>query len=234
VQSAHQEPLPLTLEAAANIPAHCEEIRGQDEDSACTPARRSRRFSCPHGRQQAGLLIARSAIMEANAAVAKRDAERERATKILLAIDESPCSQAAVEAVLKQFSPEQSDVRVLHVDEWPKGLPTYLAFAEGPAAVSNVVSMHNERWRRAEGLIARAAHRLTKAKFRATADMRSGDARHEILAYAAEWRPDVIVVGSHGRHGAERFLLGSVSESVVRHADCSVEVVRGASAADSD
>jgi nucleotide-binding universal stress UspA family protein len=172
--------------------------------------------------------------MEANAAVAEHAGERHRATKILLAIDESPCSQAAVEAVLKQFPPEQSDVRVLHVDEWPKGLPTYLAFAEGPAAVGNIVSMHNERWRRGEGLIARAAHQLTSAKFRAIVDMRSGDARHEILAYAAEWRPDVIVVGSHGRHGAERFLLGSVSESLVRHADCSVEVVRGAPAADSD
>jgi universal stress protein family protein len=34
------------------------------------------------------------------------------------------------------------------------------------------------------------------------------------------------VVGSHGRHGVERVLLGSVSESVVRHAGCSVDVIR--------
>jgi len=227
---------PFFLESRrTNISARCEEIRSQDTDSA-VGVRRDRtgsHFPRIHGHQQAGLVIAPLAIMEA-AAGTEQAGKRDRTTKILLAIDESPCSQAAVDAVLKQFPPEPSDVRVLHVDEWPKDLPTYLAFAEGPAAVSNIVSMHNERVRRGEELIARAAHRLTAAKFRASTDMRSGDARHEILNCAAEWRPDVIVIGSHGRRGVDRFLLGSVSESIVRHADCSVEVVRGAPAADSD
>jgi nucleotide-binding universal stress UspA family protein len=36
----------------------------------------------------------------------------------------------------------------------------------------------------------------------------------------------LIVVGSHGRKGLQRFLLGSVAELVARHADCSVEIVR--------
>src|SRR4051812_18350120 len=103
--------------------------------------------------------------MEANAR-APENAERSNAsTKILLAIDDSPSSEAAVEAVLKQFPPEVSDVRVLYVDEWPKGMPTYLAFAEGRGAVSDIVSMHNERWRRGEELVARVAHRLTAANF---------------------------------------------------------------------
>jgi nucleotide-binding universal stress UspA family protein len=59
-------------------------------------------------------------------------------------------------------------------------------------------------------------------------EIRRGDARQEILDSAAEWHSDVIVLGSHGRHGLDRFLLGSVSESVVRHATCSVDVVRPA------
>ena len=87
--------------------------------------------------------------MGANATVLEKADTPNPSTKILLAIDDSPCSEAAVETVLNQFPPELSEVRVLHVDEWPKGMPTYLAFAEGPAAVSNIVSMHNERWRRA-------------------------------------------------------------------------------------
>jgi nucleotide-binding universal stress UspA family protein len=170
-------------------------------------------------------------VIEVNAAVSeKAGAEVRPPTKILLAIDDSRCSEAAVEAVLRQFPPELSEVRVLHVDEWPKGMPTYLAFAEGPAAVSNIVSMHNERWRRGEELVSRAAHRLTAERFRAKTEMRRGDARHEILDFAADWRPDVIVVGSHGRRGVDRFLLGSVSEGIVRHATCSVEVVRPFSA----
>lgn len=44
---------------------------------------------------------------------------------------------------------------------------------------------------------------------------------------AAVQRPsDLIVIGSHGRTGLQRFFLGSVSDGVVRHAKCSVEVVR--------
>jgi nucleotide-binding universal stress UspA family protein len=172
--------------------------------------------------------------VEASATVLETAGRASRPTKILLAIDGSLCSEAAVEAVLKQFPPQLSDVRVLHVDEWPKDMPTYLAFAEGPAAVSHIVSMHNERWRRGEELVSRAADRLIAAKFRAKIEMRRGDARHEILDFAADWRPDVIVLGSHGRRGADRFPLGSVSEGVVRHANCSVEVVRDAPTTASD
>jgi nucleotide-binding universal stress UspA family protein len=43
---------------------------------------------------------------------------------------------------------------------------------------------------------------------------------------ADEWKADLIVLGSHGKHGIEKFLLGSVAESVARHAKCSVMIVR--------
>jgi nucleotide-binding universal stress UspA family protein len=42
------------------------------------------------------------------------------------------------------------------------------------------------------------------------------------------WNADLIVVGSHGRRGFDRYVMGSVSESVALHAHCSVEVVRAA------
>ena len=53
-----------------------------------------------------------------------------------------------------------------------------------------------------------------------------GDIRDTIIDAAAEWRADLIVVGSHGQRGIQRFLLGSVAEFVARHAKCSVEIVR--------
>ncbi len=49
----------------------------------------------------------------------------------------------------------------------------------------------------------------------------------KILDVANEWHADMIILGSHGRSGLGRFLLGSVSDGVVRHAHCSVEVIRG-------
>ena len=53
-----------------------------------------------------------------------------------------------------------------------------------------------------------------------------GDVRMCIIDAAAEWGADLIVVGSHGQRGIRGFLLGSVAESVARHAKCSVEIVR--------
>jgi len=47
-----------------------------------------------------------------------------------------------------------------------------------------------------------------------------------ILAAADSWEADLIVMGSHGRRGFDRIVLGSVSESVAMHARCSVEVIR--------
>ena len=47
-----------------------------------------------------------------------------------------------------------------------------------------------------------------------------------ILHEAQEWHADLIVLGSHGRSGFDRVVMGSVSEAVALHAKCSVEIVR--------
>jgi len=54
----------------------------------------------------------------------------------------------------------------------------------------------------------------------------TGDPRAVILDAARAWPADLIVLGSHGRRGLDRFLMGSVAESVAIHAHCSVEVIR--------
>jgi nucleotide-binding universal stress UspA family protein len=53
-----------------------------------------------------------------------------------------------------------------------------------------------------------------------------GDSRVLLLDLAKEWNADLIVLGSHGRRGMDRMLMGSVSESVAIHAHCSVDVIR--------
>jgi nucleotide-binding universal stress UspA family protein len=57
-----------------------------------------------------------------------------------------------------------------------------------------------------------------------TTKAQAGDA---IVAAADAENADLIVVGSHGRSGVSRFLIGSVSDYVVRHAHCPVMVIRG-------
>jgi universal stress protein E len=66
---------------------------------------------------------------------------------------------------------------------------------------------------------------LKASGFTTSTDVREGAAPERILEVAAEWRPDMIVIGSHGRQGLERLLLGSVAEHVMRHAACAVVLV---------
>ena len=58
------------------------------------------------------------------------------------------------------------------------------------------------------------------------AEVAVGRATEAIISKAKSWGADLVVLGSHGKHGLERFLLGSVSQDVAYHAPCSVEVVR--------
>jgi nucleotide-binding universal stress UspA family protein len=56
--------------------------------------------------------------------------------------------------------------------------------------------------------------------------IRQGSPADEILKAAQKMKADLIVTGSHGRHGAQKFLLGSVSSKVIDHAACSVLVIK--------
>ena len=145
---------------------------------------------------------------------------------VLLAIDHSSCSDAAVTAVGERFRPERTVVRVLHVIDWPRDLPPEMAFGEGPEAAHCVLRVHDQLRRAGEELVADAATRLRAAGFETTSAVVEGDPRGCILEMAGAWHADTIVVGSHGRRGFDRLLLGSVSEGVVRHAPCSVSVIR--------
>ena len=71
------------------------------------------------------------------------------------------------------------------------------------------------------------AQRAKAAGCDATFLVWDGDPGEAIVAAADSENADVIVVGSHGRSGVSRFLIGSVSDYVVRHAHCPVMVVRG-------
>jgi nucleotide-binding universal stress UspA family protein len=65
-----------------------------------------------------------------------------------------------------------------------------------------------------------------------TSHIRFGEAAEEIAQFAAELSADLVVVGTHPRHGASRWLIGSVAEKVVRSAPCPVLVARRKDAAE--
>ena len=75
-------------------------------------------------------------------------------------------------------------------------------------------------------LVSQVADTLRSAGFTVKTVIEEGSAKAIIVDFAAQWPADLIVVGSHGRKGFDRFLLGSVSQAVARHALCSVQIVR--------
>jgi nucleotide-binding universal stress UspA family protein len=143
--------------------------------------------------------------------------------KILVAIDGSKSSQAAIRMIAQHFRSKGTEVRVLHVVET---IRAYVSVDMIPHLVPKVEAIEQDRHRQAKQLVERAARQLGKAGFKASGVTEDGDPRVKIIDFAESWRADLIVLGSHGAKGLGRFLMGSVSESVSRHAGCSVEIVR--------
>ena len=141
--------------------------------------------------------------------------------KILLAIDDSIFSQAATKAVIQEMQPDQAELCVLHVVEPLSNFP----YAYKGQAV-NIRALQQECLKEGRGLVQRVGQLLSKAGFAVQKAVEKGDPRSAIIDRAAHWKADLIIVGSHGRKGLSRFLLGSVAEYVVRYARCSVMIVR--------
>jgi len=141
--------------------------------------------------------------------------------KILLAVDGSEPSDAAVQAVSERLWPAGTLVRVLSAVQTVMPPATNLWYEAG-----GVDRFQEELTSYAEEVTTCAARLLEAKGLAAETAVRHGDPRSVIVDEAEEWDADLIVVGSHGYTGLKRLLLGSVAQSVVSHAPCSVEVVR--------
>ena len=143
--------------------------------------------------------------------------------KVLLAIDGSSYSTAAVELVATRPWTPDTIVRVLMAVEPIMQPPDPWNSMVGVEALEFA---RKELTSQAEQLVKNVAETLRKTGLMVETEVSNGDARSIIVDQAEEWSADLVVVGSHGYTGLKRLLLGSVAQSVVSHAPCSVEVVR--------
>jgi nucleotide-binding universal stress UspA family protein len=145
--------------------------------------------------------------------------------KILLATDGSDCSKIAVNSVAERPWPEGSEMKIISVMEIP-----YLPTTEAWVLPGNYYDELEEASKaQAETAVKYAAGQLGSGKTagcQIITEIKTGNARDVILEEAEKWDADLIVLGSHGYSGWQRFLLGSVSHAVANHAHCSVEIVR--------
>ncbi|MBL8205909.1 MAG: universal stress protein [Blastocatellia bacterium] len=147
--------------------------------------------------------------------------------KILLAVDGSHGSDAAVQQVLARPWPDGSEVKILSVVE----LLTTVTAENFWVPSSYYLNLEQSLQAQANAAIERAEARFQAAQspLKVTTEILNGVAKEAIVEEADRWGADWIVVGSHGYRGLKKLWYGSVSQAVASHAHCSVEIVRAES-----
>lgn len=151
-------------------------------------------------------------------------AEPPSGIRILLATDGSDYSAAAARSIAARPWPKGSEVRIVSVVEqiMPAADPWYAA-----GAVAERVRADNTK--NSEEAVSAAEEIIASAGIKTETAVLDGSPKRRIVEESKAWGAHLIVVGSHGRRGLTRYLLGSVSEAVAMHAHCSVEVIRDSS-----
>ena len=142
--------------------------------------------------------------------------------RILIAVDRSEDSNAAIDAVARRSWPTGSEVALLSVVDTvmpvnPVGDPSMVRWIE---------VADEENWEQVRELFAPEAQKLSNAGLHVEVLVRRGSPTDQILEEANSWGADCIFLGAKGTRGIERLMLGSVSSAVTARALCSVEVVR--------
>lgn len=136
--------------------------------------------------------------------------------EILVPTDGSPAADAAIEHAIDIASKYGSRVHALYVVDGA-------AYSTLEAGSEIVIEALEEEGTEATARVERAA---TDAGVDAVTTVKTGTAYRSITEYVADNGIDLVVMGTHGRQGIDRYLLGSVTERVVRTSDVPVLTVR--------
>ena len=155
--------------------------------------------------------------------------------KIMIAYDGSECADASIDDLRRAGLPSEVDALVVSVAEvWlpPPAKDEVLDDTfplQIPAGVKRARQHAAEIIKHAQELAERASRRIGHIfpQWTVQHEAVSGSPAWELLNRAREWRPRLLVVGSHGRTALGRFVLGSISQRVLTEARCSVRVARG-------
>jgi nucleotide-binding universal stress UspA family protein len=136
--------------------------------------------------------------------------------RILVPTDGSPAAEAAVEQAVSLAAQYDATIHALYVVD----TSAYSTLEAGAEVIINALEDEGEK---AVGDIAAAA---ADADVEAETTVTAGTAYRSILGYVDDHDIDLVVMGTHGRRGLDRYLLGSVTERIVRTATVPVLTVR--------
>lgn len=135
---------------------------------------------------------------------------------VLVPTDGSEPAEAALDHAFERFADD--DITALYVMD-----PVESATAWGPATGEDWLGSAEKR---AESVLGEAVERGEESGVEIETDSVVGRPSRAIIDYAEEAAVDHLVIGSHGRDGITRVLLGSVAETVIRRSPVPVTVVR--------
>jgi len=144
-------------------------------------------------------------------------------TRILVPYDGSPTSDAALAEAIRLAHLSQGALRLLHVVNLPPWIPEAFAYARWPTEEKR------DAIERAKALLARACGRVRAAGIPADSIFVDDVDRtlQEIVAEQVDaWPAELVVLGTHGRRGMSRLVLGSDAEQVLRRATVPVLMIR--------
>jgi nucleotide-binding universal stress UspA family protein len=134
--------------------------------------------------------------------------------KILLATDGSKYSEAAAERAIDLAKTYEGELKVISVVEAPSEV-----YEDSSRVTENLI-------KKAKGYTEDVAKRAESAGIKAEAFVKTGKTCQVITEFAKEQKSDLIIMGSHGKRGLRRLLMGSVAERVIGLAACPVLVVK--------
>ena len=143
------------------------------------------------------------------------------ARHVLVPFDDSERSTDALDFALDEHADDR--ITILHVID-PSDF--YAATGMEGGAMANYDAIMEHQNERAENLLAEAVETASAAGVDVETDHVVGSVSRSILAYVEDHDVDHVVIGSHGRTGARRILLGSVAETVARRSPVPVTIVR--------
>lgn len=149
--------------------------------------------------------------------------------RILLATDGSTRSANAIQSVGARPWPDETRFRIISVaPEIPPIFDASACYTRPDQLAAEVEALETENRARAQEAVASAHALLYRMNVQRVDDAKTvcGDPRTAILEEARGWNADLIVLGSHGLRGFDRWMVGSVSEFVATHARCSVAMIR--------
>ena len=139
--------------------------------------------------------------------------------RILVPFDGSPLSERALERAVTMHP--DSAITVLHVIDPVRVI--YVAESEG---IGSAETWHERMTERASEICAGAEARAAEHDCEVTTDTATGSPARVILEYVDEHGIEHVIMGSHGRSGVSRLVLGSVAEQVMRQSPVAVTIVR--------